>query len=88
VHAKDGLAGTDATPLLGDGDGAVAATLDAVAAHGPAVRALVLENDHRSGDPARLDADLRRLHALAERLGRGRATAAAPTTETKGTAGR
>lgn len=89
VHAKDGLAGTDTTPLLGDGDGAVAATLDAVAAHGPAVRALVLENDHRSGDPARLDADLGRLRALAARLGRGRAaTAAAPTTETKGTAGR
>ncbi|MEV5886366.1 TIM barrel protein [Streptomyces sp. NPDC052020] len=87
VHVKDGLAGTDAAPLLGDGDGAVAATLDAVAAHGPAMRALVLENDHRSGDAARLDADLGRLRALAARLGPDRA-AAPTTTGTKGTAGR
>lgn len=96
IHVKDGTAGTDATPLLGDGDAAVDDTLDAVRRHGPPVRALVLENDHRGGDDHRLAADLERLRALAERLRRPRTNTArttntagttetAPTTETAGT---
>lgn len=68
IHVKDGPAGPDRTPLLGDGDGAVADTLDTVARRRRPVRALVLENDHRGGDTARLTADLDRVRALAERL--------------------
>ncbi|GAA4913944.1 sugar phosphate isomerase/epimerase family protein [Streptomyces coeruleoprunus] len=72
VHVKDGVAGTDRTPLLGDGDGEVGAALAAVARHLPPPRALVLENDHRDGDEARLALDLARTRTHAERLGRGR----------------
>ncbi|MFG3128554.1 sugar phosphate isomerase/epimerase family protein [Streptomyces tendae] len=88
VHAKDGPAGADATPLLGEGDGEVGSTLAAMAAHGPPVRALVLENDHRAGDATRLCADLDRLRALAARLRRGPGTTVADhSAEAKETAG-
>lgn len=67
VHVKDGPDGAGGTPLLGDGDGDVTGTLGALAEHAVPVRALVLENDHRGGDPDRLAADLGRLRALTER---------------------
>ncbi|MFJ2826853.1 sugar phosphate isomerase/epimerase family protein [Streptomyces sp. NPDC087263] len=89
IHVKDGPADSDTTPLLGDGDGSIGDTLDAVARYGRPVRALVLENDHRGGDTARLTEDLDRLRVLATRLhGRTAATGtaeAAGTTETAGT---
>lgn len=66
IHLKDGLAGTTATPLLGDGDGGVGATVDAVARH-LRLTAVVLENDHRDGDGPRLRADLARARAFAGR---------------------
>ncbi|MFI9121498.1 sugar phosphate isomerase/epimerase family protein [Streptomyces bikiniensis] len=78
IHLKDGRAGTAATPLLGDGDGRVDATVDAVARRLPGVRAVVLENDHRDGDGARLRADLARARAFAHRLDRRRMEAAQP----------
>ncbi|MFD6533717.1 sugar phosphate isomerase/epimerase family protein [Streptomyces sp. NPDC060184] len=79
IHLKDGLAGsTTATPLLGDGDGNLVATVDAVARHLPRVTALVLENDHRDGDSARLRADLDRARAFALGLDRQRMEAAPP----------
>ena len=81
VHVKDGPDGDGCTPLLGDGDGDIAATLDALAEQAVPVRALVLENDHRGGDPDRLAADLERLRALAERP-RGRRTDYAGTAGT------
>ncbi|MER7001235.1 TIM barrel protein [Streptomyces sp. NPDC000410] len=68
IHVKDGVAGTDRTPLLGDGDGEVDEALAAVSRHLPATRALVLENDYRDGDEARLAADLARARAYAEGL--------------------
>ncbi|MBT2441086.1 sugar phosphate isomerase/epimerase [Streptomyces sp. ISL-36] len=78
IHLKDGRAGTAFTPLLGDGDGHVDETVDAVARHLPGVRAVVLENDHRDGDGSRLCADLERARALARRLDRLRMEAAQP----------
>ncbi|MCP3758844.1 sugar phosphate isomerase/epimerase [Streptomyces sp. TBY4] len=87
IHLKDGRSGTAvgaacgttaATPLLGDGDGRVGATVDAVARHRPDVHAVVLENDHRDGDGNRLRADLERARAFARRLDRRRMEAAQP----------
>ncbi|MFJ8882607.1 sugar phosphate isomerase/epimerase family protein [Streptomyces sp. NPDC102402] len=78
IHLKDGRAGTAATPLLGDGDGRVTETVDAVARHLPGVAAAVLENDHRDGDGPRLRADLDRTRALARRMDRSRTETAQP----------
>ncbi|MFG2781243.1 sugar phosphate isomerase/epimerase family protein [Streptomyces prunicolor] len=87
IHVKDGPAGADGTPLLGDGDGRVGVTLDAVAEHAPEPRALVLENDHRGGDTEHLAADLDRLRAFAGRLHRRRTATAVTKTNTAETAG-
>lgn len=78
IHLKDGRAATASSPLLGDGDGRVDETVDAVARHLPGVRAVVLENDHRDGDGTRLRADLERARAFARRLDRRRMEAAQP----------
>ncbi|MER5763820.1 TIM barrel protein [Streptomyces sp. NPDC002082] len=77
IHLKDGP-GAASGPLLGDGDGRVEETVDAVARHLPGVHAVVLENDHRDGDRTRLRADLERARALARRLHRRRMEAAQP----------
>ncbi|WP_158104592.1 sugar phosphate isomerase/epimerase family protein [Amycolatopsis kentuckyensis] len=58
VHLKDGPPDVGATPALGDGTGRVHSTLDALREHAVPVRALVLENDYRDGDPGRLATDL------------------------------
>ncbi|MER6030367.1 TIM barrel protein [Streptomyces sp. NPDC001851] len=50
IHLKDGRPGTAVSAALGTGEGRLDDVLDAVAAHGPAPRALVLENDYRDGD--------------------------------------
>ncbi|MGW3451227.1 sugar phosphate isomerase/epimerase family protein [Streptomyces sp. NPDC001076] len=88
VHVKDG---PDGTAPLGDGDGGIGATLDALAEHAVPVGALVLENDHRGGDRERLADDLDRLRAFAERLAATTAatttTASAETVRTAETAG-
>ncbi|MFD9685931.1 sugar phosphate isomerase/epimerase family protein [Kitasatospora sp. NPDC059088] len=65
VHLKDGTGGVVARDLLGDGDGPVRESLAALAAHGFRPEALVLENDHRDGDPVRLALDLERARDLA-----------------------
>ncbi|MFD5146675.1 sugar phosphate isomerase/epimerase family protein [Streptomyces sp. NPDC058401] len=80
IHLKDGpeAAATAPGPLLGDGDGRVDETVDAVARHLPGVHAVVLENDHRDGDGTRLRADLERARAFARRLHRRRMEAAQP----------
>ncbi|WP_239396432.1 sugar phosphate isomerase/epimerase [Frankia sp. CiP3] len=58
VHLKDGPPSVGTTPPLGAGTGALADTLDALAANQVPVRALVLENDYRKGKAHRLTADL------------------------------
>ncbi|WP_439427754.1 sugar phosphate isomerase/epimerase family protein [Micromonospora sp. LA-10] len=58
VHLKDGPPDRGPSPLLGAGAGRVDDTLDALREHGVPVRALVLENDYRDHDGARLAADL------------------------------
>ncbi|MFJ9773233.1 sugar phosphate isomerase/epimerase family protein [Kitasatospora sp. NPDC101157] len=60
VHLKDGTGGVVNRDLLGDGDGPVREALAALAAHGFRPEALVLENDYRDGDPARLALDIER----------------------------
>ncbi|WP_424887174.1 sugar phosphate isomerase/epimerase family protein [Streptomyces sp. XH2] len=77
IHLKDGAAGSGSAPLLGDGDGQVAATLAAVARHRLPLRALVLENDYRDGDLVRARQDVARARTLAARL----VPDAAPTRE-------
>ncbi|MFD5465940.1 sugar phosphate isomerase/epimerase family protein [Kitasatospora sp. NPDC127059] len=64
VHLKDGTGGSVTQGLLGDGDGPVREALAALAAHGFTPEALVLENDYRDGDPARLARDLHRARTL------------------------
>ncbi|MXQ68298.1 TIM barrel protein [Actinomadura rayongensis] len=56
VHLKDGPPDTGASPPLGTGTAGLDATLGAL--RRVPVRALVLENDYRDGDRARLAADL------------------------------
>jgi sugar phosphate isomerase/epimerase len=58
VHIKDGPPDAGASPLLGEGDGGLDDTLDALREHQVKVQAFVLENDYRDGDPARLATDL------------------------------
>jgi sugar phosphate isomerase/epimerase len=58
IHLKDGPPEQGASPLLGTGDGRLEQTVDALREHRVPVRALVLENDYRDGDTARLAADL------------------------------
>ncbi|RLV10062.1 hypothetical protein CTZ27_02120 [Streptomyces griseocarneus] len=72
IHLKDGSGpgGTGGDVLLGDGDGGLPAVLAALAAHRVRVRALVLETDHRDGDPARLAEDLARARAHARTVTR------------------
>ncbi|MFJ9845339.1 sugar phosphate isomerase/epimerase family protein [Kitasatospora sp. NPDC101155] len=60
VHLKDGTGGVVVKDLLGDGDGPVRQALAALAAHGRAPEVLVLENDYRDGDVARLTLDVER----------------------------
>jgi 2-epi-5-epi-valiolone 7-phosphate 2-epimerase len=58
VHLKDGPPDRGPSPLLGAGDGRLAETLEALREHRVPTGALVLENDYRDGDTARLAADL------------------------------
>ncbi|MGW2374568.1 MULTISPECIES: sugar phosphate isomerase/epimerase family protein [Kitasatospora] len=60
IHLKDGTDGVVARDLLGDGDGPVREALAALTAHGFTPEALVLENDYRDGDLARLALDIAR----------------------------
>ncbi len=58
VHLKDGPPDIGDMPALGTGTGRLDDTLDALRGHAIPVRALVLENDYRGGDPGRLAADI------------------------------
>jgi sugar phosphate isomerase/epimerase len=58
VHLKDGPPGAGVSPLLGAGRGRLQDTVDALRRHRVPVRALVLENDYRDADLARLATDL------------------------------
>ncbi|WP_175647279.1 sugar phosphate isomerase/epimerase family protein [Streptomyces cyaneochromogenes] len=58
VHLKDGPPAVGATPPLGTGTGRLDDTLEALREQQVPVRALVLENDYRDGDRARMLADL------------------------------
>ncbi|MFI5843811.1 sugar phosphate isomerase/epimerase family protein [Catenuloplanes sp. NPDC051500] len=58
VHLKDGPPAVGTSPPLGAGDGRLDDTIDALRAHRVPVRAFVLENDYRDGDPTRLATDL------------------------------
>ncbi|WP_424213238.1 sugar phosphate isomerase/epimerase family protein [Streptomyces sp. BI20] len=77
IHLKDGPAGPGGTPLLGDGDGALDTTLDAVRRHRVHPYAVVLENDHRTTDPRLLAEDLRRARRHAAALAPAATTATA-----------
>ncbi|MEX2983592.1 sugar phosphate isomerase/epimerase family protein [Streptomyces sp. C36] len=57
IHLKDSAEPAAATAPMG-GDGLIRRTLAALVRHRVPVRALVLENDYRDGDRARLAADL------------------------------
>jgi len=67
VHLKDGPPDVGDMPALGEGAGKLEDTLEALREHAVPVRALVLENDYRDGDPRSLAADL----AWARRRARG-----------------
>ncbi|THV42241.1 sugar phosphate isomerase/epimerase family protein [Glycomyces buryatensis] len=67
VHLKDGPAGVNTAPL-GSGDGHLESTMDALARERLDVRFLLLENDYRDGDDARLSADIAWARNQAERL--------------------
>ena len=58
VHVKDGPPDVGPTPPLGAGAGRLDDTLGALHRRRVPVRALVLENDYRDGDRARLRTDL------------------------------
>ncbi|WP_320784537.1 sugar phosphate isomerase/epimerase family protein [Streptomyces sp. CRN 30] len=81
LHLKDGRPDTAASLALGTGEARLDDVLAAVAAHGPAPRALVLENDHRDGDTARALRDLAwaRSRSGAPAPGPGAAPDPAPT---------
>ncbi len=68
VHLKDGPPAVGASPLLGSGAGHVADTVEALRTHRVPVHALVLENDYRDGDTARMAADLAWARRWAGRL--------------------
>jgi sugar phosphate isomerase/epimerase len=68
IHLKDGPPDRGPSPLLGAGAGRLAETVDALHEHRVRVRALVLENDYRDGDAARLAADLAWARRRAEQL--------------------
>ncbi|GGS44957.1 sugar phosphate isomerase/epimerase family protein [Actinokineospora fastidiosa] len=58
VHLKDGPSDGGSSPLLGAGEGRLDDAVQALHAHSVAVRALVVENDYRDGDLARMSTDL------------------------------
>lgn len=58
VHVKDGPPDWGPSPMLGDGDGRLNDTVVALRMRSVPVHALVLENDYRDGNLARLTADL------------------------------
>ena len=68
LHLKDGLPAAGNTALLGDGNGELAATLAAVGRCRFRTRYLVLENDYRDGDLARVAADIARARRYADGL--------------------
>ncbi|MCL8013476.1 sugar phosphate isomerase/epimerase [Streptomyces sp. AS02] len=67
IHLKDGHLRAEKSAALGTGDGRLDDVLAAVAAYGPAPRALVLENDYRDGDTALPLTDLAWARARAAR---------------------
>jgi sugar phosphate isomerase/epimerase len=70
VHLKDGPPAVGRSPLLGTGAAEVFAVVDAISRNGLPVRCLVLENDYRDGDQARLAKDLAWARARADELTR------------------
>ena len=68
LHLKDGSPEAGNTALLGEGTGEVAATLAAVGRCRLAMRYLVLENDYRDGDLARVATDIARARRYADGL--------------------
>jgi len=69
VHLKDRPPGVAVPPELTED--MLDETFDALHEYRVPVRTLVLENDHRNGDPARLDRDLARARARAHQLTSG-----------------
>jgi sugar phosphate isomerase/epimerase len=68
IHLKDGPPAVGPSPLLGAGSGRLDETVAALRRHQVPVRALVLENDYRDEDSARLAADLAWARRRAELL--------------------